>query len=298
MAENETRKILFAVNPISGNVQKGHVRERVDSFCKKHGFSHSVFETSGKDDLSKLKKRIENYHPDTVVAMGGDGTINLVVSAIAGSAIHMGIVPMGTADGLATELMIPGNIEPALQLIAQNHARSLDLLSAGDVPAAHVCDIGFNAQLVKRFSKDKARGFGSYAKHLRDVFRTNKPSRYTLKFKDGREESFKAHMVIITNSQKYGTGAVINPQGKPDDGKFEVVVIRYYSPLHILQIFFALFFRNIDKMHYVFTYSAEELELINHKKESINVDGEIIGNPVNIYFKNQHKAIKVIVPEE
>ena len=297
MSKAEERKILFVMNPVSGDVSKEHVREQVDSFCQKHSFAHKFFETSGKDDLSVLQDEFRDYQPDTVVAMGGDGTINLVVGAISGTKIHLGIIPMGSANGLATELLIPRNVEQALQLVAQNRTRPLDLLYVDDLPAAHLCDIGFNARLVKRFSKEKVRGFGSYAKHFWEVLRTNKPNRYSLKFKDGHEESFKAHMVIVTNSQKYGTGAVINPQGKPNDGKFEVVVVRYYSPLHILQIFFALFLRTIDKMHYVFTYSADEVELINHKKESVNVDGEIIGNPVNIHFRNKPKAIKVIVPK-
>ncbi len=285
------------MNPVSGDVPKESVRQKVKDFCQKHGFDHHVFETTGKDDLALLKTELGNYQPETVVAVGGDGTINLVAGAVAGSGIHLGILPMGSANGLATELLIPQNVGHALKLVAQNHTKSIDLLYVDDTPAAHLCDIGFNARLVKRFSKEKVRGFRSYAKHFWEVLLTNKPKRYSLKFKDGSEESFKAHMVIVTNSQKYGTGAVINPQGKPDDGKFEVVVIRYYSPLHILQIFFALFLRTIDKMHYVFTYSVDEVELINHKKESVNVDGEIIGDPVNIYFRNKPKAIKVIVPE-
>ncbi len=297
MAKAEKRKILFVMNPVSGDESKENVMQKVENFCKKHSFIHQIFETKGEGDLSLLQTELDNFEPDTAVAIGGDGTINLVAGAIAGTVIGLGIIPMGSANGLATELLIPENAEQGLELLAKNHTRSMDLLYVDDIPAAHLCDIGFNARLVKAFSREKVRGFRSYAKHFFEVLRTHKPNRFSLKFKDGSEESFKAHMVIVTNNQKYGTGAVINPQGNSSDGKFEVVVIRYYSPLHILQIFFALFLRNIDKMHYVFTYSADEVELINHKKESVNVDGEIIGDPVNIYFKNQKKAIKVIVPE-
>ncbi len=107
---------LFIVNPISGNKDKTQLVGRIAQLCFKYKKEYSLFYTKGKNDESVILNNIKLLQPDRVIACGGDGTINLVAKLLINSTIPLGIVPAGSANGLAVELKIPADYEQALEL--------------------------------------------------------------------------------------------------------------------------------------------------------------------------------------
>jgi diacylglycerol kinase family enzyme len=117
MIQESALKYLFVINPISGGKQK----DDHETAIKKHfdTLSHSVefFLLDGKNDAQQLTETLEKVKPHKVVAVGGDGTVSLVAKKLLGSEMQLGILPAGSANGMARELNIPISITEALEVV-------------------------------------------------------------------------------------------------------------------------------------------------------------------------------------
>src|SRR5690606_33948363 len=140
-------KLLFIMNPTSGRTSNEEVIHYIKELGMRQGFNHSIHYTTGEDDDKQLQKALSIYKPDRVAACGGDGTVQLVARNLIHSSIPMGILPLGSANGLAKALEIPKNYEEAMDLFSTSHrARPLDLLLINDKHiCTHLSDIGTNA---------------------------------------------------------------------------------------------------------------------------------------------------------
>lgn len=163
-------KLLFVVNPISGGKNKDQFITNAEIFCNKYGIKWTYFHTSGEDDVEKLKTEVEAYVPDRVVSIGGDGTTLMTSLALQGSTIPFGIIPMGSANGMAKELNVPADHLLALKDIVMSQIIvPLDIIKVNDDYTIHLGDVGANAAMVENFAKEEGRGWTAYAKHFIDA---------------------------------------------------------------------------------------------------------------------------------
>jgi diacylglycerol kinase family enzyme len=220
-------KLLFVVNPISGGVNKDPFLQNAKSICDKYGIVYQIFKTTGKNDDIKIRDVLLKFAPDRVASIGGDGTTLFTAIALINSSIPMGIIPLGSANGMATELFVNPNPEEALKdLIVSEIIAGLDVVIVNDkYYSIHIGDVGVNSQLVEEYTKDKKRGMVTYAKYFIDSLRKSKAFECTINA-NGKTYHEKSLMVAICNSRKYGSGVVINYEGNPMDGKFEIVMLK------------------------------------------------------------------------
>ncbi len=290
------RRILFVINPISGGIGKRNLQQDVQRSFRQENYSLEFHQTTGDDDITKLRQVAKDFNPDIIVACGGDGTINLVANATIDNNTTLGIIPLGSANGLATELRIPTNLEPALRLIKQGKEKAIDVLSINDrYLSLHLSDLGFNAKLIKRFEKVGKRGKLGYARQFIYTLFTQESIRYYFMLEQ-KSFSKRAQMVSFANARKYGTGAVINPDGKLDDGKFEVCIFRPYPWYALFGIIIRFFTGSLKKSKYVKIYSTNEVEVNTQKPEILQVDGETVGEFNQVNVKVLPQRIRLLVP--
>jgi diacylglycerol kinase (ATP) len=220
-------RLLLVVNPISGGKSKDGFLASSERFFKKYGIESTTFRTTGSNDIDKLKQLVRDFHPDRVMSVGGDGTTLLTALALQKSKVPFGIIPMGSANGMARELDVPTDPMHALNdLLLSQIIVPLDLIRVNSsYHSIHLGDIGINAAMVDNFSKERSRGWLAYAKHFVDAVKSSTPFRVDIKI-DGRIYEHEAYSVLIANTRMYGTGAIVNPSGNPHDGLFEIVVIK------------------------------------------------------------------------
>jgi YegS/Rv2252/BmrU family lipid kinase len=288
------RAILFVINPISGGISKKTLKEDICQLLDGNDLSVDFFETTGKDDPERLARKVSETSPDQVVACGGDGTINLVSSVIIDLDIVLGILPMGSANGLATELGIPANIRQALTIIRNNQTRKIDVLMINDqYLSLHLADLGFNAKLIKRFEQAGKRGKMGYARQFIRTLMTQESVRYYFQMND-HTFSRRAQMVTFANARKYGTGAVVNPDGQLDDGLFEVCIFRPYPWYALLGIMLRFFTGSLKKSKYVKIHSTNKVSVHSRKPEMLQVDGEAVGEYKEVDVKIHPCKIPVL----
>lgn len=271
------RKILFVIHPKSKKIlNENSLEDFINQFAGDHKFEWEKYQTTGKNDKEKLEKQIHAFYPETIISVGGDGTANMVANTIIYKNISMGIIPAGSANGLAFNLKMPNDFKDSLEKIINASPKPIDLIRINNkYHCIHLSDVGINARIVKRFSEEKSKGLYGYGKELlKELFSPKTSFEFKVKT-PGISKTRKAEMLVIANASRYGTGAVINPKGIMDDGKFEIVIIKPYPWWFIFRFIAAFFTRSLHKMKYVQIITATKAEIVLSKPQDIQIDGEV-----------------------
>ncbi|MCG8309854.1 MAG: hypothetical protein MI975_20830 [Cytophagales bacterium] len=300
---------LFVVNPIAGGNDKSSFYQFIEDEIKTSNLSFEIFATTGYDDELKLQKLYEKVKPKVIVAIGGDGTLQLVAKTVKKTSTKIGLMPFGSANGMAKELGIPKIPDRTLslipserfmecwQIIKNEHIRKIDLVQINKKNfSIHLSDIGLNAKIVKRFETEKARGYLGYARLFIKELKQRKRISYQL-FINGKRHAGKGYMIVLANATMYGTGAVINPAGKLNDGFFEICIVKQINLIALLRSLMSIFKVNLRKredLTKVFSCKRASIEL--KCPETLQIDGEAIGETKNVEVKIIPDAINMITP--
>lgn len=284
---------LFAINPVSGGQEKTGWEEGIRDYFAQLPHSIHVFSLDGKTDEETLPKQIAQHKPDCVVAVGGDGTLKLVATALLGTDILLGTLPAGSANGMARELGIPPGVQESLDVLVNGEHKPLDVIRVNDNDICiHLSDIGLNAQVVKYYEQNSLRGKLGYLRSVINVLRKRRLLRISITVGDECVQR-AAFMVVLANARMYGTGAIINPDGSPFDGQFEVVIFRRLSIWSILKLFWQ--YRPFDPKH-IEIYPATSVNIDTHRRAYFQVDGEYRGKVTTLKATIQPGALTMLVP--
>jgi diacylglycerol kinase (ATP) len=293
MHNQQTLKLLFVINPVSGGKEKNDWETSIRDYFKDIPHIAEFYLLTGGNDKSSLQHYIQTITPDRVVAVGGDGTVKMVTELLKETSIPLGIIPAGSANGMAKELAIPLVIEEAIKIIMEGKCEKVDCIKINEEEICiHVSDIGLNAMLVKYFEKSKKRGMWGYGKAIFKVLWEKQKMAVTITTDEGTVKR-QAYMVALANARKYGTGANINPDGNVSDGKFEIIIVR---KLNVLEIFKAIFTDRSFRPEKIEVFSTTNLEMDIHRKAYFQVDGEYKGKVKSIKARILPGAINVMLP--
>jgi diacylglycerol kinase (ATP) len=283
-------KILFIINPGSGNKEIDYKKE-IKAFFKAKDEELAIYELPQNCSLDKIKENIEKADADRVIAVGGDGTLKLVAECLLETKTPIGIIPAGSANGMAKELGIPLELNKALELAINGKPKQIHAVLINNELCIHLADIGFNAYIVKKFDELHTRGMLTYAKAAWSAFWHH--HKMDVEFKIGKKIiKQKAAMVAIANAKQYGTGFEINPDGKLDDELFEVIMVKDYAVMEIIKIWTTKLPWNPKKIE---SFQTSSLKITTKHKVHFQVDGEYLGKVDKIDAKIIPKAINVIV---
>lgn len=287
------KKYVLIVNPISGDMDKNEILTKTLTFAQEYDIEIIVYETSGKDDEKAIKKLYDLHQPERILIAGGDGTIKMVGEALEGKPVILGILPAGSANGLSVDLNLPTTIEENLDVAFHNHFMEIDMICINGKKSIHLSDLGLNAELVKNYENSSTRGKLGYALQ---VFTTltelDEPFLSTITA-NGQTIECTARMIVIANSQKYGTGVTINPEGKMNDGKFEIVILKNLDLLVFGKIITGNMPLNSEDVEIIATDKAI---ITTAKPISFQIDGEYIGEETKLDIKILPAQIKFAIP--
>jgi diacylglycerol kinase (ATP) len=284
-------KILFIINPISGNSITDWSVEIANYFST---LNHTIqlYILTKTCSVQTIKDKIDLFKPHQVVAVGGDGTVKMVAECLIHTDILLGILPAGSANGLAKELGIEENPQKALNLLVENHSKKIHITMVSNHLCIHLSDIGLNAYVMKKFERQNGRGMWGYFMASLRVLMQNTRMQVEMKIGD-KTIKMKAEMVVIANATKYGTGAVINPIGRLDDGVFEVVVIKEISLLEVFKMVFS--HESFDRAK-TEIFQTNQLSMRATKKVHFQVDGEYLGKIKAVNAVLVPDALQIICP--
>ncbi len=291
MQEKNTLKLLFIVNTGAGSSSRNWSLLITEYFVLKQ-YIIEIYELQKNCTTETINQKILAFSPNQVIAVGGDGTVKLVAECLINSNIPLGILPAGSANGLAKELGISNNPEQALDTVVSGDIKKIHLTKINQQLCIHLSDIGLNAYAIKKFEKQGIRGMWGYLIASLKVLWQNPLMDVTIHTND-KVHHLKAEMIVIANATQYGSGAVINPIGKLDDGLFEVIVIKKISPYEIFKMISQHQEYDPDKIE---VFQTTSLTMRSSKKVHFQIDGEYMGKIKEVKATIMPEALEIIVP--
>ena len=280
---------------MSGGQDKDVWEDAIDRHFADSPHTVHRFHLNGQTDEVALRQKITEWQPDRVVAVGGDGTIKLVAGLLLDTNVPLGILPAGSANGMARELGLPTDVEQNLAVVTDGTPRSVDVIAVNENDIClHLSDIGLNAQLIKHYKQNNLRGKFGYLRGVLYVLRQHRQLRLTIDI--GAERAHRvAFMVVLANARMYGSGAVINPNGDLSDGQFEVVVFRRLTLWEIVKLFWR--YRPFDPSQ-IEIFPATAVTIETHRRAYFQVDGEYRGRVDRLKAKIRPGALTILVPPD
>ncbi|WP_028374902.1 diacylglycerol/lipid kinase family protein [Leeuwenhoekiella sp. MAR_2009_132] len=273
------KTILLVINPIAGGTDKKPIIEAFKNHVNDNGNTPVVYETTGDDDNEAINRLIELHQIDRVIISGGDGTIREVAEILKTKDLKIGLLPSGSANGLASNFNIPEKLQDQLRIALGNTYINLDIIEIDKITCLHIADLGVNAKLIENYEKSEIRGkLGYFLQAIPTLLNSDYPFDVEI-YANGKHYKEQGVLVAIANANKFGTGANINPKGKMDDGIFEVLIFKNLSVKGIIETFYDDAALNPD---FVTVISCKEAEITCKKPIAFQIDGEFIGEKTSV----------------
>ncbi len=294
------KNILFVINPKAGKGVDPDFEGRVKSHCEDEGVRYTVYRTNGIDDEWRIGNLLTQNSFDVVFSVGGDGTFTLIAGRAVGQNVKVAMSPMGTSNGLASDLGIDSDPFRAFQKSLQStHSLKLDQVLVNDEKALyHIGDIGANANLIKRFEKSDDSGYAAYTKHAYQELKADEAFHYKIQTEEDTY-SGTAQMIAICNARRFGTKVALNHQSHPADGLFELIVFHEIDLQTLLESGLSSIWEGFevltgDKKEVIQTASAR----VSISPETFyQLDGEVMGRTKELQLSLRRGAVELLCQE-
>jgi len=289
-------KIWFIINPVSGTGRKEKIQTEILKYLDTFKYNPGFYTTSARGEATRFVKKRFARGDRYFVAVGGDGTVNEIARILIKTDGVLGIIPVGSGNGLARHFAIPLSVKKAVKLINQGEYIRMDSGRLDKKPFFCTCGVGFDAHVGHLFAKSETRGFFSYIKATIKEFYRYKPRKYELLEKNGNRIKRRAFLVTFANASQYGNNAWIAPDANVSDGFLDVCIMRPFPALRAIPLSMRLFRKNIHRSDLLETFRTKEITLTRKKKGEVHFDGEpwIMGKKLKV--KIVPDSLNIIVP--
>jgi diacylglycerol kinase (ATP) len=291
-------RVRAILNPRAG-VAASWTREAVER--GRPGWQdYAVSLTHAPGHATELAREAVANGADAVLAVGGDGTVNEVARGLLGTRVSLGIVPVGSGNGLARALGIP--LRPALALAALETAtrRAIDVGFLNGRPFLNVAGAGFDAAVGHAFHERGKRGgrrglLGYMHLCIREL-RAYRAPRVVLEVAGGPRHELNPFVLTFANGPQYGSGAVVNPGARLDDGVLEIVLFDDGPRLATLAVALRLFLGGVERLARYRRLSATHATLTAEAPLPLHVDGDPAPPAERVEIELQPRALSLLVP--
>lgn len=297
------RHILYLVNPIAGTRSK----EGLESFLQKQtdaaGISYSIHHSTPQLDKKTLGEWITESGATDVVVCGGDGTVNMAAKALQHGTVNLGIIPVGSGNGLARSAGIPLKPRQALKVILKGNIQQTDAFEINNLFSCMLSGVGLDAAVAERFAKSTKRGLYAYTTQtLLQFFKAN-PYQFGIEL-PGFSFYSDAFFVSIANSNQFGNNVTIAPKASLCDGLLDVVIVQKMPkagmPLAVLRQIrgnnkLQILAEAVGKQNVLY-FQTPEITIKNDQLAPMHIDGDPCETAASIRAKINPGAIRLLVP--
>ena len=269
-------KIYFIVNPIAGAGRSAKCFKEVRDLLDSKGIDYGIAISEYSGHAIELTKTALAAGESRIVAVGGDGTVNEVASALVGSEAVMGILPFGTGNDLCRTLDIPSDPEDALEVLLANHVRKMDAGTANGRFFLNVSGLGFDVDVLLSTEKFKKRfnGMLPYMLGLLQALFTLK--RTTVKVRNGEELlDLDVLVLVAANGRYFGGGMMPAPDADLFDGKLDICIIKSMPKLRVLSVLSRFVKGKHLDIKEVLYFQADEITVETSQAHMLELDGEV-----------------------
>lgn len=288
------KTLLAIVNPISGIGKQKKIEKVLKENLNQDLFDYSVAYTEHIHHGTEIARDAAMKGYDVVVAVGGDGSVNDVISGLKDSETALGIIPCGSGNGLARNLKLPLIPALAVRVLNQYNEEKIDTIVLNDSHIiASIAGVGFDAFIARLMKAAKLRGFSAYLNLIMREYPSYKEKDYHLVI-DDRELDRNAWFITFANSNQFGYNAAVAPKAKLDDGLIDISIVDKI-PLEHVPITGPLVYANhFELSQHVEMFKAHEVHVSGNIDKWVNIDGEGENIGQELHFVNHPHSLKIL----
>ena len=290
-------KVCVIINPVSGTGGKQSIPEKIVSAFNPKKYDVIIRFTGYADHATEITKNAVKEDFKYVIAAGGDGTVNEIAKALVGTSCVLGIIPLGSGNGLARDLNISMSVDKSIETISKGVVRNIDYGMANDNIFFCTCGVGFDAFVSERFADEKMRGPIGYVKNILESVIDFKSEEYELTYDDTTIKE-RAFVVTCANASQYGNEAYIAPGADMEDGKMNVSLIKPINAFEMPQTTIQLFNKTLHKNNKVISLLTSNLIIKRNRSGAMHIDGEAVEAGKEIVVKIIPKGLRVLAPKK
>jgi diacylglycerol kinase (ATP) len=297
------RKFIYLINPISGTKDKTSLTGVITKRTTEKKIPFEILHTNPTGDYSYLAEKIRTDKITDVIICGGDGTVNQVAAAIRKIPVNLGIIPMGSGNGLAFAAAIPKNPNKALDVVFAGNASFVDGFYINKRFSCMLCGLGLDAQVAQDFAKQQKRGLMTYIRQSIKNFIS--ASCYEFELKIGSKTiSTKAFFISIANSNQFGNHFTIAPKASLQDGLLDIVVVNEMNKLMVIwtvlkQIRMGkvqVYEDNKSQQHNIHYFQTKKITIKNPGLAPLHIDGDPVDTAPVFEIEVIEKAFRLLMP--
>ncbi len=296
------RRFIYFINPISGTKGKNKLLETIKKRTSKEKIPFEILPTNAEANYAFLIEKITLEKITDIIICGGDGTVNQIANALQGIKVNIGVIPMGSGNGLALAAKIPKDFNKALDIIFHGTSKYIDSFYINKQFSCMLCGLGFDAQVAHDFAKHPKRGLKTYVKL--SVLHFLKATTYPFTI-SVNNNTFKtdAFFISIANSNQFGNNFTIAPQASLHDGLLDIVIVNKMSKIRVLwnilkQIKSGEVRPYEDKKFHqtdIGYFQTKELNIQNPQLAPLHIDGDPIVSSTNYKIEIIENAFKLLM---
>lgn len=289
MTNYSMTNIHFIVNPISGKGKHQITESLVNSYFPSDKYNLKMHYTQRKMHAIDLTIQALSEGAHIIVACGGDGTIHEVATQVVGKEVLFGIVPVGSGNGLASNLLIPKDIEEALKVIKRGKTMAMDVGSLNGTYFFSNMGFGIDATIIDKYEKSGKRKLGSYIKAALNSAQEYNAKRMKITY-NGISKEVNPLLLFISNSNEMGYKMSLTPKASLTDGLLDYIMVPKIGVLKQLTFGLYVLLKKTEKFRKTdcAQTSKLEVEIFDSPKNGIQMDGEYYE------FDTNHFVIEIV----
>ena len=297
------RKFIYFINPISGTGGKDTLLKSIQNKTAGNNIPFEILHTNAEGEYGYLKEKISSEKITDIIICGGDGTINKIAGALLGTQVNIGIIPLGSGNGLAFAAKIPKSVDKALEIIFEGKAALVDSFYINKIFSCMLCGLGFDAQVAHDFAKQQKRGLSTYVKQSVKNFFAAKPYPFEI-ILDKKSITTEAFFISIANSNQFGNNFTIAPRASLHDGLLDIVVVNKMSKIRMVKSVLKQTYNGQVRLYEDKKYHSNDIHYFQAKKLSIknpglaplHIDGDPAETDVAFEIEIIENAFKLLMP--
>ncbi|MDR3679026.1 MAG: diacylglycerol kinase family protein [Flavipsychrobacter sp.] len=289
------KHLVFIINPKSGVDRQKEIKDAVDAGLDQNTYSYEIIFTEYAKHGIVLAEKAAKDGAYAVVAVGGDGSVNDIVTGLQGTDTALAIIPKGSGNGMARTMKIPLTVPEAIAVINKGKEERIDIAYANSQVFISNAGVAFDALISKKFAKSVRRGLAIYSWLVTRHMWTYKEWDWDITI-DGKQITEKAFMVNVANGKQFGYNFKIAPMASYTDGWLDVIIIRKFPKILGGMLVVRAMAGTIAGSPFVKHYKAKEVIVTHPGLRLMQTDGDAHVCSNKIHFRIQQGAQKVLVP--
>lgn len=282
------KNVLVVTNFNAGRKTAVKYKKKVLDFLIKRV---DTFKFIGIDELENT----DISQIDTIIAMGGDGTVHKILPYLINTNKILGIIPCGTANLLAARLGISSNINKALKIIEQNNIKKIDCININEIPCILRCGFGYDADIICKTPQSLKNKFGYFAYFIAGIiFALRLKQRdYEIQINNEKIQTQASCIIILNAANMYQNIVSVGKNSTPSDGLIDIFIMNVKNPISFFFEFIKIILNikiNTKKIKYL---QSENIEIKNNWIAA-HIDGEKKNLQDNINIKIIKNSVHIL----